>query len=165
MRRERKYIPYNFDEKYEYRVYSRIGRKYIKEFKSKKTRKRIVKYPEFDKYLEWENYFKDKFIKNNDNDCNFLHYLNRKFRTNKVKLELCKTVVVPVYVGEFTGLMAIYQSDKIIIPIDQQIIMLFSAIILTLIFCFWFICYFNNKVSFYNDCIDIIKAVGINHQK
>ena len=72
-----KYTPYKFDEKKEYNIYSKIGKRYEREFKGKKNREN-KDYPSFNKYIEWEMYFKNKFSKGASNDCNFKYYLNAK---------------------------------------------------------------------------------------
>lgn len=153
----KKYTPYDFDEKVEYREYSQIGEEYRKRFLNKKIKgkDKDKENSSLDTYLEWKRYFIEKFSRRCDWNCNFLHYLKRRLRINERKVDLVKTVAVPIYISEFSCLMTIYQSNEMKIPIYVQIAMLFSAITVTVIATFCLIHMYSSRICFYTDCINI----------
>lgn len=159
------YTPYGFDEKVEYKIYNQIGEAYRITVLGKKEKKQIKILPSFDTYLEWKGYFISKFSKSCDWNCNFTHYLSKKLRKNKRIVDLIKSVVVPIYIGEFSCLITIYQSNSVKIPICVQIAMLFVAIIITVIVSFWLIHIHSSRTHFYVDCIDIIEDTNTSHQE
>lgn len=105
----KKYRPYNFDEKHEYEIYSKIGKKYHKG-RAGKNRKDNEEELSLDKYLDWEKYFKEKFLLDENNDCNFKHYLNKILRENQKCKEGIKSLVIPIYVALITILLTMYST-------------------------------------------------------
>ena len=150
-------MPYGFNEEVEFKIYSQIGELYRETVLGKNSKKQDKNIPSFNTYLEWKEYFINKFFRSFDWNCNFTHYLNRKRRTNEKIVDLIKSVVVPIYIGEISCLITIYQSNEIQISICTEIIMLLSAIIITVISSFWLIHKYTSRTQFYMDCIGIIK--------
>lgn len=161
-KKKRKYTPYNFDEKKEYKIYNNIGERYRKEFVGEKT-KVNEKYPDFDKYLEWEKYFTVKFLNGDNNDCNFLHYLNRKLRIQKRCVELYKTVAVPIYIMMVSATISMYSSKNY--PILSLNEMLIIGIIIILVSSLYSTHVYTAKKCFYEDCIKVIENLDTSHQK
>lgn len=116
--KRKKYTPYRFDEKKEYKIYHNIGKRYRKEFTGEKS-KVNEKYPDFDKYSEWEKYFTKKFLLNNYNTCDFLHYLNEKLRFYQIFRECLKSLVIPIYVAILTIILTIYSTVPVHVEIKQ----------------------------------------------
>lgn len=158
------FAPYGFDEKNEYKIYRQIGEEYRKAILGKKIKKQINNVHSFDTYLEWKEYFINKFSKSCSWNCNFYHYLNEKYRICQRKLELYVSVAVPIYVGEISCLITIYQSDEIELTICQQLFMLLVAIILTIVISFISIRRCSCKMHFLADCKSIIDKMGPSHQ-
>lgn len=155
----KKYAPYYFDEKNEYYIYTRIGERYREAFLGKE--KKSYDSFEFKNYIEWKTYFIKKFINSDNNDINFQRFLNRRMRRFMRNLDLVRSVAVPIYVGEFSCLISIFQSNKI----QLSITMLLVAIVINVIVIFYLIHVYSSKVSFYEDCIDIVINENTNHQK
>ncbi len=95
---KKEYTPYNFNKKNEYNTYSQIGVRYRKE--SNKKRKKECFY--FDKFTEWEQYFNDKFFKNDSNDYNFMHYLKGMLTMYQKIEDYFKALVIPSYMTLIT---------------------------------------------------------------
>ncbi len=159
-KKKKLYKPYGFDEKVEYKIYSQIGENYRKKFAGKKTNN--IDNITFDKYSEWEKYFKDKFFKGDYNAINFDHYLNRMHRRYIRNIELYKAIAIPIYVGEFQCLITIYQSNATLLILNA---MLLLAIALTVFFSFYFIFKNSIRATFFEDCIKIIEDIDTSHQK
>lgn len=160
--RNKVYCPYNFDKKHEYRIYNEVGKRYFKNFMGKKIRRNDVKYSKFNKYLEWENYFKEKFVKNDDNDCNFLHYLIGELRDCERMEEIIKVLLVPVYIAMITLMITIFD---IVLSFEDLYFLLLSGMIIIIIVCM--LCYYknNDKINFYRDCIKIIDDKNLSQYK
>lgn len=156
---KKQYAPYGFDEKVEYEVYSHIGEAYRKKNTGKKPNNKDN--ISFDRYSEWEKYFNKKFLKGDYNARNFEHYLNRMHRRYIRNIEVYKAVAIPVYIGEFQGLITIYQSSTTLIMLNA---MLLLAIALTIFFSSYSIFKYSNRVNFYTDCIKIVENTSANHQ-
>lgn len=150
-----KYRPYNFDEKIEYKIYKNIGGRYRREFTGKKL-KTNKKYPDFNTYLEWEMYFKNKFSKGARNDCNFKHYLNKELLMNQRFLEIAKSLAIPVYICEITALVTVYSAIDKLNEMSDYVVLIIT--IFTIIFGFNIISHFDKKVIFLKDCINIIDS-------
>lgn len=90
------YTPYGFNSKVEHKRYSQIGNAYYKKFISEKQNEKDDF--SFNKYTEWRNYFKEKFLMNAHNTCNFQHYLNRKLRFSKCTLKIMECIAIPIYI-------------------------------------------------------------------
>lgn len=160
----RTYTPYNFDEKYEYKIYSQIGVRYHEEC-SEKKRKKNRKRLSFDKYSDWEKYFLDKFLMSDYNVCNFLHYLKGNLRVYQMSRECIKNLVIPIYVAILTIILTIYSTVPIHVEIKDLIITLFVGTIIIIIVGMFFLYQFGRNINFYKDCIKIIKNTITSHQK
>ena len=159
---KKEYIPYNFNEKYEYKIYSQIGLEYRKECKGKK-RKKNKKMLSFDKYSEWEKYFSDKFLMSDYNAYNFLHYLNEMLRMYQKFEDYFKALVIPVYMALITILLTIYLSMGF--APKRLIFALIVSVIMVIIICMYFLHQYSNRINFYADCLKIINDNYTSHQK
>lgn len=162
--KKKNYLPYNFDEKYEYRTYFNIGTRYRDSFFGKKQKENGNKYRDLDTYLSWKNYFFKKYLNkcSLDSKCNFAHYLNKKAEFYKMKLEIIKAIAIPVYVLEITAFVTV---------LSNEFRNLYMLIFLIVLLCFLivigisYIEKYERKVRFYKDCIVIINDNISSHQK
>lgn len=152
---KKKYTPYNFDKKIEYKIYSKIGESYYNQFKGNKSKK-YKRYPDVDKYMEWKSYFKNKYSTNAFNDCNFIHYLNRLLRIYQRNLEIYKSVEIPLFISEITIFMSIYAANHF--PMQTLINVTMLVLILTACIGIYLILGASRKVNFYVDCINVIDS-------
>lgn len=148
---KRKFSPYNFDEKHEYEIYSQIGKEYYRKWIGK-PQKHVC--PSFDKYTEWEKYFQQKFWINENNTCNFVHYLKQMLMINKKFEEYFKALVIPCYMTLITITLTVYSSMEI--SHETLIITLISSLLAVMLICMLFLRLYSNKIQFYRDCINVI---------
>lgn len=160
---KKKYTPYGFDEKVEYKIYAKIGKRYYKEYSRKKVRKRSKKIIEFNKYIEWENYFAEKFSLSANNECNFYHYLMRELRLQQKLEDVIKTLVIPTYLTLITVMLTIYSTQNF--PFYELCIALILGLVMVLSISMYFLYKYSRRVDFYNDCIKIIEAKSTSHQQ
>lgn len=166
---KKKYRPYNFDVKYEYRTYKNIGVNHRLEFlagksliyKIKKFIRNCInqkekRYRNFDTYLQWKEYFVDKMPKDSVNRINLYHYLkesrdNTQFLTNEGE-----TVAVPIYVAFLSISTALFIEEKypsIIIILTMLFLMLWIFDIVEKMLRL-----FITRSSFYQECMNVLKA-------
>lgn len=159
---KKKYIPYTFDEQYEYNVYDSIGKKCEEEFTYRKKRGG-KEFRDFDKYLEWEEYFSQKYSKGYYHDCNFIHYLIRKQRMYQQGKELSKVLMIPICIAMVTVMTTINlnQNDSIEFLFLSFLIGMFASVIP----CLTFYIKHQKKEDFYNDCIEVMNKLIVSHQK
>lgn len=155
----KKYTPYSFHEKTEYKIYARIGKRYQKEC-LKKNRKNHTQGLEFDKYSEWEKYFINKFLMSDYNACNFLHYLIGNLRVYQIFEGFIKNLMMPLYVAILTIVMTIYKPSQ-----DELFISLLGGTIFITIIGMLCSIAFGKTINFYEDCIKIIENNVTSHQK
>ena len=146
------YTPYNFDEKIEYKIYLNIGQRYKRESMGKKS-KVNKKYPDFDKYTEWEKYFKNKFI-NENSDKNFKHFLKNKLRMYQCYIDAGKSVVTPICIAAITILLTIYATMGF--SIEVLLVPLLVGLIIIMFYLTYLVWEHDRKVNFFEDCINII---------
>lgn len=155
-----RYTPYNFDEKIEYEIYRKIGSKYYLEFKHRKKRDN-KEHLNFNKYLEWEEYFIKKYSMGYNNERNFLHYLIQNNRIYFREMEIYKSLMIPLEIALITIIMTIYSSQY------SLAVMIWSLVIIMIIIAF--LCTYSlfknqKKADFYKDCIKIMKKILTSHQ-
>lgn len=156
LRMKKEYTPYNFNVKYEYHIYTQIGREYHRKFNGKKQRRKSP--ISFDKYTEWERYFAEKFLMDEHNTCNFLHYLNALLRDSQEFDVIYKILGVPIYISLVTMVITIY------IAVGYLLTSLVSTFLIGLIFimcvCMCNLYLAKRKIYFYEDCI---RALNVNY--
>lgn len=152
-KKKTKYTPYNFDEKLEYKIYDNIGERYKSEFMGKKP---IIneKIPDFDKYSEWKDYFKNKFSKGFSNKGDFKKYLKRRLRIYQRLREVFVSAALPIYIGIMT--MEIELFSKEYYPTRVLISALVIGAIFILIISIFFVHKYRTRINFFKDCIDLI---------
>lgn len=159
---KKKYTPYGFDEKFEYKIYAKIGKRYYKEYNRKKVRKRSKKIIEFDKYIEWENYFAEKFSLSTNNKCNFCHYLIKELRLQQKFVDVIKTLVIPSYLAVITVMLTIYSAQGLSFHVLYLTLM--WGLVMVLSISMYLLYKHSMRVDFYNDCIKVIEAKKTSHQ-
>ncbi len=159
--KKKKYTPYNFNEKKEYRIYKNIGKRYRKEYREEKI-KENKKFPCFDKYSEWEKYFIHKFLVSNYNSNNFLHFLNGKYRMFQKEEEYYKILVIPLYIALMTIILTIYSTTNL--SVEKLIGTLVFEIIIVIAASIYYLYKIGQKVNFYEDCMKVINDHNASHQ-
>lgn len=178
----RKYIPYDFDMKYQYRTYKNIGETHRIDFKAKKNflykiwrvarnliNKNEKKYMKFDTFSQWENYICEEFGKNkfsNQIDC--ICYLKRSKRSKETACNMLGAIVTPIYVVLLTmGITLVFNSDMA--GIDANNLNAIRAYIFYGYFCMAFILFFillflmsnfikyRRRINFFDDLIMILE--------
>lgn len=157
---KKRYTPYNFEEKIEYEIYRKIGSKYYLEFKHGKKRDNI-EHVNFNKYLEWEEYFIKKYSMGYNNECNFLHYLIQNNRMYLQEMEVYKSIMIPLEIAITTIIMTIYSSQY---SLAVMIGSLTIIMIIIAVFCTYSLFQNQKKADFYKDCINIMKKLLTSHQ-
>lgn len=158
--KKKKYTPYNFDEKKEYRIYKNIENKYRKEIKGEKFKENKESF-NFDNYLEWEKYFINKFSMSNNNACNFWHFLNRRLRMYNRCAELYKTVVAPIYIAIVSIIISIFSSKGYSTLLLTNALLV--GIVIILIAVLYSVHVNTAKKYFYEDCMKIVENINIGH--
>lgn len=156
---KKRYTPYNFDEKIEYKIYRKIGNKYYLEFKHGKKRDN-KEHLNFNKYLEWEEYFIKKYSKGYNNERNFLHYLIQNNRMLLQEIEIYKAIMIPLEIAIFTIIMTISSSQY---SFASMIGSLFIIMIIIAFLCTYSLFKNQKKADFYKDCIKIMKKILTSH--
>lgn len=159
--KNKKYTPYNFDEEIEYKIYNNIRERYNRKFLGKKT-KVHKEYPGFNKYTEWETYFKNKFLTEISDKCEFKYYLNDRLRVYQGLEDISKSVVTPIYIAVITLVLTIYST--IGLSFIVLICSLLVGMILIMISLMCIIWEHGRKVNFYEDCINILEQEDTSHQ-
>ena len=153
----RKLNPYDFEYKYEYGIYERIGIKYrnihgkrIRRWVSTIFRKlsRKKPYPILHTYSDWEEHILKKIPENKRQCKNIMHWMIEQERLEHTHLNILSTVLIPIYIAllsllEYFGVKNLFGLISFIIVIAPV-----SYAILYLQTC---------KVEFWNDVIEIVK--------
>lgn len=184
----KKYAPYGFDFKFQYRTYKNIGKTYWINFKAKKNflykirrmtreiiNKNEKKYKNFDTFSQWEDYIHEEFGAkkfSNQKDC--ICYLKRSKRTAEIFCDMIGAVITPMYVVLLSiGATLIFNTD--IVKIDTYDLSMIKAyiingyiymsIMLTIVFCFLMLHFFKyrRKIYFYKDLINVLLNEHTNH--
>lgn len=153
---KKEYTPYNFNDKYEYHIYTQIGREYHRKFNGKKQRRKS--YISFDKYTEWERYFAEKFLMDEHNTCNFLHYLNALLRDSQELDGICKILYVPICISLVTIVITIYTAVGY--SLATLVFTFLIGFILVMCVCMYNLFLAKRKIYFYEDCI---RALNVNY--
>ena len=178
-----KYMPYNFDYKYEYKSYKNVGVDVKINYKSKSNvfyklrqfirnlfNKNEKRYKKLNTYSDWENYVINSRKGRCLNRKDFIHFLRSRERVCEYSHNIVGSVVTPMYVvllsGGFTILLLPNENNP---TIDNIIpIWLFFTVLLS------FILFFlmkrshkkRNEYYFYKDYIKIInKQMNLNKQE
>lgn len=154
-KKNKKYTPYNFDEKIEYKIYENIMERYNREFLGKKT-KVHKEYPDFDKYTEWKTYFESKFLNGISNNCDFKHYLNDRLRIYQSLVDISKSVVTPICIAVITLVLTIYATSGF--SFIALLSSLLVGIIIIMIYLMYLVWEHGKMVNFFEDCINIIDS-------
>lgn len=152
-KKKKKYTPYNFDEKLEYKIYDNIGERYKKEFMGKKT-KANEEYPDFDKYKEWRKYFKKKFLIGVSNKHDFKKFLNRRLRIYQRFREVFLSVALPIYIGIITTEIELFSNEYY--PTSVLISAMVVGAISILVISIFFVHKYSTRICFFEDCIDLL---------
>jgi len=177
----RKYLPYEFDFKYEYRTYKKIGREEKRRYRAencflfkvwwniiKRRNRHEKKYKIIKNYSEWKAYVSEKksnYIGNED----FIHFLKSNARKSEYSQGIIGNIVTPVYValvsGGLTLLLLLAQKSNLFIVASYA--WGIFCILLILIFIFLLSRSFSkrNECYFYRDYIEIMREVGCEEKK
>lgn len=178
----RKYIPYSFDMKFQYRTYKNIGKTHWIDFKAKKNllykiwrivrrtiNKNEKKYKNFDTFSQWEYYIRKEFdTKKFDDKKNYIRYLKRSERNAETICDMIGAVVTPIYVVLLTmGATLIMNTDIVNIGTnDSRMIKVYvmhgyicMSIILLFVLIFLMRYFFRQKrkIYFFKDLIKVLK--------
>ena len=107
-----KYMPYGFDEVYEFMTYKSIGKDYKNAFSDKtyiiplfqKVQNKLERayykdHKKCDTYSDWEEYAKSKLPTHISNYDDFLHWLEEGKRSSERFFESIKTILIPIYIA------------------------------------------------------------------
>lgn len=157
----KKYTPYDFNTKYEYRTHKYVGRDYGK---LKTSNKRIIgkksprknqdRYMVCNTYTEWKRHVKSIIRKDFSNYEDFLHWLYLMKRDSEKGLQIVINVQIPIYIVFVSAIMGISNSlDAIIWIVSTVLFVVGYAVIAVLILISAL-----SRIHFYNDIIEIAKA-------
>ena len=171
------YMPYNFDFKYEYKTYINIGKEYkIQYITNSNLISRIYKliraflnkgerrYRNFNCFLEWEQYVKEKVevdafgIANNLK--NFEKFLNKEKRENENIKSNLGSIVTPMYISLLGGFITFMASENNMSYKKTVYMWIFYSILVITVMVLllkWSISR-NRKYNFYKDYIEIIEG-------
>lgn len=155
-----KYLPYSFDEKYEFRTFRNVGKDYDNNTKIcmagniRRSFHRIInekekKYCICDTYLQWKKYVKNSIKSRNINKDNYMHWLIKKQRYYEIRLETVKLVLIPLYILLLTILAEIENMN-----------FLYAIIFVETIMCVWLVAD-TQKINFYKDYSEIVRMEDI----
>lgn len=184
----RKYIPYSFDMKFQYRTYKNIGKAHWIDFKTKKNflykirriaknliNKNEKKYKNFDTFSQWEFYIGEEFnAKKIPNRNDYIHYLKRSKRNTEIFCDMIGAVVTPIYVVMLTmGTTLIMNTDilklnttdsnMIKVGITYGFICMSIISLFTLIFLMLYFFRQRRKIYFFKDLIMVLEKGHTNH--
>lgn len=156
----RKYMPYGFDENYEYKTYRNIGKDYgdsrtanaghienIKRYFRKKVNKTQKYYATCDTYTQWKNYIKKNTEKYQMDIENYKHWLIKQQCYYEERLELIKIILIPLYIF---GLTVLVEKET------NNVQILYATIIVETIMCI-LVMRDTKKSSFYKNYIEILE--------
>lgn len=151
--KEGKY-PYKFDYSSEFKYYRAVGRNW----KKKKDNKQSC-----DTYIEWKEYFINKFVKNLDvtnssnNIINFEKYLKKELVSANVYYEAVKVIECPVFITEIAICLEKVLGATTIKAFLIGMIGMLDLLLVTLLIAVILLKKYYEKVCFYEDCIEIIE--------
>ena len=184
----KKYMPYGFDLKFQYKTYRNIGKSYWIEFNAKKKilykirkiirnvlNKKEEKYRNFDSFSQWESYIYEEFDeKKLANRKDYICYLKRSKRNIEIFCDMIGAVITPIYVVMLTmGATIVLNADTIGIDTsDSNIIkagilhgFICMSIILVVVLSFLMLQFikYRRKIYFYKDLIMVLENENTNH--
>lgn len=174
--RKQQYMPYFFDIKYEKRTYKHIGKDYgdrrtadrglIRNF-LRWHRKRIynrkeLKYKFCNTYVEWKHYLLERKFCNTYDKQNMVKFLNDRKRSYEKMFESIKTIIIPIYIALYSGMIAImnkFSTEMEVTESESRELMFICVIFMTLFILtisFYWIFQHKSNIYFYEDCIDCL---------
>ena len=171
--KRKKYMPYNFDIKYEYKTYKNIGKQYKLDWRSKRNlfykiyklirkfyNRNEKKYANFDTYSLWREYIKSKMlISGLRNYKDFIHFIKGHKRSNDYMrscvVGITSSVYMVIVTCLFTGLMFMVEGQEITLFVAWIV---FSITIIAVMVVLCIIGYWKaNMFYFFKDILDILK--------
>ncbi len=144
--------PYNFDEKYEYKTYQKIGRDYEEVQSLSKVEEDRGTYMIYHTYSQWEIHILN-FLQGMRNFDDFLHWIMGKRNFWSCCLEVIKIAYIPVYI---CGISLIgNESNKYI---TFLMVFLYTAFIL--LFAWIAINCVGQRIHYYDDIIKICEKIN-----
>lgn len=180
------YMPYNFNFKYEYKTYKKIGKEYKMQCKAKKNvlyklyyklylfiRKifngKETKYKNLNNYSEWGEYVNQKSLTDKSNIKNFMFFLEEKARNCDVNRNIIGSIVTPIYVVLISGALTILllpNQTKLIYERVSSTWVFFSVLLtFALIFLIMIMERKNSLYYFYIDYIKLIEEYESNNKR
>lgn len=184
----RKYIPYGFDFKFQYKTYKNVGKTHWIDYKAKKNflykilrivrniiNKNENKYKNFDTFSQWEHYIHEEFkTKKFDNKKDCIRYLERSKRNTEIFCDMIGAVVTPIYVVMITiGATLTMNTNIVNIDTNEPNMIKESlvygyicmSIVLFFVLIFLMLQFFRHrrKIYFFKDLIIVLKKEHANH--
>lgn len=156
--------PYGFNIKYEFKTYKYVGEDYdlnqwsrIRRYIRSIWNRNESKYKKCDRYSDWDNYVRSNLPMELLNYQDFMHWACMKQRNSQKLLEGAKCVIIPIYIA----IISIFQS---FIPSDSPIPLVIFSLSIACV-SIGILVAARNRVNFWTDYIEIIKAKYDNKQK
>lgn len=158
--KKQKYLPYGFDFKYEYHIYKNIGIRYKQDFISKIMRYNNFKYEDIDKRSSWEKYIRRKLPKDIINYNDMVSYLIDLKR----KLGISKTMILTFAVSIYILVLSLYLNFGFGNSwVDGSVFLIACNVVLLYIYIRQY--YYENRIYFLQDYIDVVKEYYLNRDK
>lgn len=174
--RKQRYTPYFFDVKYEKRTYKHIGKDYgdcrtadrglirnfLRWYRKKLYNRKELKYKFCNTYEEWKLYLLEKKFCNTYDKQNMVKFLNDQKRSYEKMFESIKTVIIPIYIALYSGMIAIlnkFSTEMEATETESRELMFICVISMTLFILtisFYWIFQHQSNIYFYEDCIDCL---------
>lgn len=140
-----RYLPYDFNEKYEYMTYKNIGVQHRIEYFAMKNiwykwrlkirnlrNRKENRYRNINTYTEWCEYVK-RNNEGNINTVNKMRFLNARRRSNEVLAQSAQSIATPIYVCIITMQVSVYVGygvDGIVTIIVSTILCMMVLLVL-----------------------------------
>lgn len=188
--KKKNYMPYNFDEKYEFKTYKNIGRSskiyycfkknlFLKMYYKLWNNEIEKRYKNYNTYSEWEKFILSQVASKYDYNLeyynNFVHFLKEKKRHYEFGQSVINSIFIPILLLLATGVVTILLGNDFIkeecsFLLEFEINWFIFGLIVIMIFIIAYIFKVrNNKYYyFYKDYIEILEAYeseNTSHQK
>lgn len=173
------YMPYNFDEKYEFKTYKNIGKSSKNYYYSQKylflkiyyklwNNEREKRYKNFNTHSEWKKYVINQIASKYEYSLeyynNFIHFLKEKKRHHKSEQNVVISIFLPILVLLGTGAVTIlsgndFFKEECSLLLAFEINWIIYSFIVIMIFIIAYILKVrkNKYYYFYKDYIKIIE--------
>lgn len=174
--RKQRYTPYFIDIKYEKRTYKHIGldygdhrtadkgwiRNFLRWYRKKLYNRKELKYKFCNTYEEWKLYLLEKKFCNTYDKQNIIKFLNDRKRSYEKMFDSIKTVIIPIYIALYSGMIAImdkFSTEMEATESESRELMFICVISMTLFILtisFYWIFQHKSDIYFYEDYIDCL---------